>query len=63
MRQPPPAAPLAAAALLGVLSLTIWQFAQVDPLAAQLMLPYAAFSVFAAALTYEIRTRNGDKVE
>jgi tryptophan-rich sensory protein len=46
-----------------VLSLTIWQFAQVDPLAAQLMLPYAAFSVFAAALTYEIRTRNGDKVE
>ena len=50
-------------ALLGVLAVTLWQFAKYDALAAKLMVPYIAFSAFAAALTYDIRAKNGDKVE
>ena len=50
-------------ALLGVLGATLWQFAKYDTLAAKLMVPYFAFSAFAAALTFDIRAKNGDKVE
>lgn len=43
--------------------MTTLRFHKLDPLAGRLMLPYLAFSAFAAALTYDIAARNGAKVE
>ena len=48
----------AAAVLLVFIVATIWGFNKVDEKAAQLMLPYLAWSSFAAALTYKIRSMN-----
>lgn len=45
-------------ALVGVLGATIYSFAQVDPLAAQLMLPYLGWTSFATALTWNIYLNN-----
>lgn len=45
-------------ALLGVLSATIVQFYKVDPTAAYLLLPYLAWSTYAAALTINIYKHN-----
>ncbi len=42
---------------------TAYEFSKVDPLAAQLLLPYLAWSGFAAALTYKIRRLNTDSPE
>lgn len=49
---------LPVAALLGVLSATIVQFYKVDPTAAYLLLPYLAWSTYAAALTINIYKHN-----
>ncbi len=49
------------AVLLGVLGATIVEFHKVDPASAYLLLPYLAWSSFAAALTYNI-TLNNTKV-
>lgn len=57
----PKAAALDITALLGVLAATIVKFDAVDRTAAALMLPYAAWSAFATALTYEIWRLNGDR--
>lgn len=51
------------AALLGVLVATVVQFRRVDGLAGKLMLPYLAFSAFAAAMTYSVTARNGAHVD
>jgi benzodiazapine receptor len=45
-------------ALLGVLGATIYQFAQVDSVAAQLMVPYFSFCCYATALTFSISDLN-----
>ena len=45
-------------ALLGVLAATIVQFHKVDPTAAHLMLPYLAWTTFAAALTINVYKNN-----
>jgi benzodiazapine receptor len=45
-------------ALLGVVAATIVEFHKVEPLAAQLMLPYLAWSTYAAALTANIWQQN-----
>lgn len=50
-------------ALLVVLAATIVEFRKVDPAASTLLLPYFAFSAFAAALTYAFRQRNPPKVD
>ena len=50
-------------ALLVVLAITTRQFFKYDHYAGLAMLPYCAFCVFAAALTFSIRMKNGDKVE
>lgn len=36
-------------------------FHKVDPTAAQLLLPYAAWTAYAAALTYKITALNGPR--
>lgn len=48
------------AGLLGVLAATIVEFHKVDQIAALLMLPYAGWSAFAAALTVTIWQLNPD---
>ncbi|KAI3436236.1 hypothetical protein D9Q98_002290 [Chlorella vulgaris] len=50
-------------ALLGVLGATIYEFSKVDKFAAQLLLPYLAWTTFAAALNYNILSQNGPKPE
>lgn len=53
-------------AMLGVIAATIVQFNKVDPKAAKLLLPYAGFSTFAAALTYNVwleNTKDGAKLK
>jgi translocator protein len=49
--------------LLVLLGVTVYKFNQFDPTAALLMVPYVAFSTFAALLTHRFRVLNGDKVE
>ena len=51
------------AALLATLVPTIKSFAEYDTLAAGLMVPYALFSAFAAALNLDILKLNGTKPE
>ena len=46
------------AALLGVLTATIFEFHKVSPDAAYLLLPYLGWSTFAAVLTLDIWRRN-----
>ena len=46
------------AALLGVLTATIFEFHKVSPDAANLLLPYLGWSTFAAVLTLDIWRRN-----
>ncbi len=50
-------------ALLVVLVPTVRAFGKYDALAARLMIPYALFSAFAAALNISILRMNGTKVE
>lgn len=50
-------------ALLGVLTATIVKFHEVSPVAGNLLLPYAAWSAFATALTYNIWYNNRSKGE
>jgi len=47
-------------ALIGVLAVTIIKFNEVDPLAAQLLIPYLGWTAFAAALTWNIYLNNPD---
>ena len=46
------------AALLGVLTATVFEFHKVSPDAAYLLLPYLGWSTFAAVLTLDIWRRN-----
>lgn len=55
-----PSLPCSLAVLLGLIVATIWQSVAVDPTAGKLMLPYFAWTGFAAALTYKIRELNRD---
>ncbi len=50
-------------ALLVAVAATLVAFWRVDRTACYLMIPYAAFSAFAARLTYAFWEMNGDKVE
>lgn len=50
--------PCCNAALLGVLTATIFEFHKVSPDAAYLLLPYLGWSTFAAVLTLDIWRRN-----
>lgn len=47
-------------ALAGVLFATIVEFAKVDTLAAELMVPYLGWALFATALTWNIHLNNPD---
>ena len=49
--------------LAGVIFATIFAFAKVDTLAAQLMLPYLGWASFATALTWNIYLNNPDVSE
>lgn len=49
--------------LLVLIGATVWEFNKVDQLSAQLMLPYFAWTSFAAVLTYKIRSLNQDSPE
>lgn len=48
-------------ALLGVLAITIYEFNKVDQTAALMLVPYAGWTSFAAALTYTITSLNPPK--
>ncbi len=53
-----PAASADITALLGVLGLTIVEFTKVDGVAATMLYPYLAWTMFATALTYNITMNN-----
>jgi translocator protein len=44
--------------LLGVLGVCVWQFFKVDVMAGRMMVPYLGFTVYAAALSWAIASKN-----